>query len=231
MRLTPGSSTLSIKIGQMTFCLPWHFCKQWNLLEYPPDKRQIRLIFEANDGPHEHIFASKSIESDAAARVGVLAQFRDLEPVWLTCPAPSAVAFGNALADWLDDKAMDLDKHEWGADRYPFIGIMSHLISKSSWNSVFGDANKRKTHASKGMAPESKWVLKPAALKAITNLRERTRDKPRLAVIDDALRHLDQHGYLPSGLFFRRATKGEGLRIELRPDALENFQSRVRGLD
>lgn len=74
---------------------------QWGFEGLPKEKRLIRLIMEIADAPRDRPWASKAIETDGAARLGIQVQYEGFAPISLHSNRATSVLLANAWVDFI----------------------------------------------------------------------------------------------------------------------------------
>lgn len=133
-------------LGYSEFGLPSELASRWGLEKIPAKDRLLKMIMDVAGGPHNHVWAQKSIETDDAQRLGVAVCYAAYEPVWLTNVNPSAVAAANTCVDILTGKmsTSDVFSHRWSSDRDLLLGPWGPYISRRSWDDVFRNPDRRR---------------------------------------------------------------------------------------
>ena len=211
-----GSPRYHIYFGSYNINLQVENTKHWDIdLDRSRGNDLIHIEIDVSEGPHENPWAKFSIKSDDAARVGIRATYRDYEPVWLQSTAAAAVAMANSLFDWTTGQVLDVPTHNWGADRYPFMGTLRLVVSRSSWRSTLGPHRDPETPKLTGSG--CSWMFTKVCIEAFEALKARSKDPTHLEIIDYAFRHHAEFGYFPGGLFASHI--GSSLTLFIRKDA------------
>ncbi|KAF1343723.1 hypothetical protein BDV97DRAFT_82653 [Delphinella strobiligena] len=129
----------------------------WNWNQLPREERTIKVTMDVSDGPHEHQYARKALETDTASRLGVQIQHGDHPPIWLHSDTGTSVVFANSWTDWIEGKITDVETHKWGIDRFPFIGPLCEVVAPSSGGAMFNDVKKRLIAIMKGEPLTPQW--------------------------------------------------------------------------
>lgn len=137
---------------------------QWGFDHLPKEKRLIKLIMEVADAPRDRPWASKAIETDAAARLGIQVQHGDFAPVPLYSIRPTSVIYANAWVDFISRPQEDFRSYRWQLDRYPIFGPICEVFAPSSGARAFMDPDERRAAILKGEPLLPKWEFRPSHL-------------------------------------------------------------------
>lgn len=153
-----GKEYYRIGIGSSYLTMPSKIANNlWHFHQLPKEERLIKLTMDVSDGPHENAWATKALEIDTASRLGIRIQHQDLPPIWLKSDSGTSVVFANSWTDWMEGKITDLEKHQWGIDRYPFLGPLCEVFAPSSGGEVYHDVRKRLLALLKGEVLKPQW--------------------------------------------------------------------------